>query len=107
MTTATKPTHQTPIERGASCIPILIGILVGCFAPLFALVYGVRQRSWSVGLIAFIPVLMWGFSEPDIEGGLRQRRKYAFQLAGGALTCGAALVLKKETKEQLAAKLND
>lgn len=44
---------------------------------------------------------MWAMTEPDIEGGLRTQRKYAFQLASGVLTGAVAFVKKKDAQEKL------
>ena len=92
---------QTPTERRATCNPILIGILTGAIALIVGSIYGIRQRSWMLGFIAWIPVVMWAVTEPDIEGGLREQRKSAFQLASGVLTGAVAFVKKTEAKEKL------
>lgn len=70
-------------------------------APAIGSIYGIRQRSWMLGLVALVPVLMWSFTEPDIEGGLRTQRKYAFQLASGLLTGAVAFVKKKVAQDEL------
>ena len=44
---------------------------------------------------------MWAMTEPDIEGGLRTQRKYAFQMASGVLTGAVAFVKKKDAQEEL------
>lgn len=95
----TQAKAQTPLERRANCNPVLIGVLTGCVAPILGTVYGIRQRSWILGLIPWVPILMWTFTEPDIEGGLRTQRKYAFQLASGVLTGAVAFVKKNEARE--------
>jgi len=100
-TEATTQTPQTPTERRAASNPVLIGILTGFVGPWLAGVFAVRQRSWSLGLVALAPVLMWAMTEPDIEGGLKTQRKYAFQMASGVLTGAVALVKKKEAQEEL------
>lgn len=99
VTTTTKP--QTPIERRAASNPVLIGIITGSVWPWLAGVFAVRQRSWTLGLVASLPILMWAWTEPATEGGLRDQRKYAFQLASGVLTGAVALVNKKEAQEEL------
>ena len=71
VTTTTKP--QTPIERRAASNPILIGIITGAVWPWLAGVFAFRQRSWTLVLVASLPVLMWAWTEPDIEGGLRNQ----------------------------------
>ena len=70
-------------------------------APVFGTIYGIRQRSWVLGAISWVPCLMWALTEPDIEGGLRTQRKYAFQLAAGTLTGAVAFVKKQEANEKL------
>ena len=92
---------QTPQERRANCNPVLIGVLTGVVAPVLGSIYGIRQRSWMLGLVAWIPILMWAVTEPDIEGSARKQRKYAFGLASGLLTGAVAFVKKTEAKEQL------
>ena len=54
-----------------------------------------------LGLVALVPVLIWSFTEPDIEGGLRTQRKYAFQLASGLLTGPVAFIKKKVSQDEL------
>ena len=100
VTTTIKP--QTPIERRANCNPVLIGLTTGGLAPNCGTIFGVRQRSWALGLVAWLPIVMWAWTESDIEGGLRDQSKYAFQLASGVLTGAVALVKKKEAQEELA-----
>ena len=100
-TTQTPQTPQTPTERRAASNPVLIGILTGFVGTWLAGVFAVRQRSWTLGLVAWLPILMWAFTEPDVEGGLRTQRKYAFQMASGVLTGAVALVKKKEAQEEL------
>ena len=107
MATAKKPSHQTPKERRAACNPVMIGLLIGFFAPWVGIIYGIRQRSWSVGLVAFIPVIMWIFSNPDWMYEMRSPERYIAQFAGGALTWYAALLLKNKAKDELAKKIND
>ena len=107
MTTPTKRTHQTPTERRATCKPVWIGVLVGFLNPLVGVIYGVRQRSWSVGLVAFIPVLWWGFSNPNWMYEMGSPERHIAQGVGGALTCYSALLLKIKAKDELAMKDND
>lgn len=97
--TVTQMTTQTPQQRRAACSPVLIGVLTGALAPVIAVVYGIRQRSWAIGVVWIIPVLMWAFAETDTEGGMRLQRKYAFQLAAGALTGAIAYVKKNEAQK--------
>lgn len=97
---------QTPRERRANCNPVIIGVITGAVAPFIGTIYGIRQRSWMLGLIAWIPVFMWAWTEPDTEGGLRTQRKYAFQLASGFLTGAIAFVKKKEAQDEIKASLN-
>ena len=99
--TVTEAMTQTPTERRANCNPVLIGALTGVVAPVVGTVYGIRQRSWVLGAIAWVPVMMWALTEPDMEGGLRTQRKYAFQLASGLLTGAVAFVKKQEAEKEL------
>ena len=98
---ATEAMTQTPKERRAKSNPVLIGVVTAVVAPFIGTIYGIHQRSWRLGLIAWVPVLMWALTEPDVEGGLRTQRKYAFQLAGGALAGAVAFVKKKEAQDEL------
>ena len=102
--TITEALTQSPKERRAKSNPVLIGVVTGAVAPFIGTIYGIRQRSWTLGLIAWVPVLMWALTEPDVEGGLRTQRKYAFQLAAGVLTGAVAFVKKKEAQDELKVK---
>ena len=99
--TVTEAMNQTPTERRAKCNPALIGLLTGAVAPIIGTVYGIRQRSWMLGAVAWVPVLMWALTEPDVEGGFRTQRKYAFRIASGVFTGAVAFVQKKEAQEKL------
>ena len=48
----------TPNERREKCNPILIGACVGFISPLTSVIWGIRQRSWS---LAFVPFLLGSF----------------------------------------------
>ena len=63
----TEAMTQTPKERRAKSKPVLIGVLTGAVAPFIGTIYGIRQRSWTLGLIAWVPVLMWALTEPDLS----------------------------------------
>jgi hypothetical protein len=92
---------QTIQERRANCSPVLIAALTACLSPSIALIYGIRQRSWLVGLSFIIPILVWAATETDLEGNSRLQRKLAAQLVAGALTGAAAYVKKTEANKQL------
>ena len=100
----TEAMTQTPKERRAKSNPVLIGVVTGAVAPLIGTIYGIRQRSWTLGLIAWVPVLIWALTEPDVDGRLSTQRKYAFQIAGGALAGAVAFVKKKEAQDELNVK---
>ena len=43
----------TPNQRREKCNPVLIGACVGLFSPLSSVIWGIRQRSWSLALVPF------------------------------------------------------
>ena len=44
----------TPNERREKCNPILIGACVGFISPLSSVIWGIRQRSWSLALVPYL-----------------------------------------------------
>ena len=44
----------TPNERREKCNPILIGACVGFISPLTSVIWGIRQRSWSLALVPYL-----------------------------------------------------
>ena len=50
----------TPQQRREECNPVLIGIFVGLISPLTSLIWGIRQRSWSLSLLPYLFVFFVG-----------------------------------------------
>ena len=44
----------TPNQRREKCNPILIGACVGLISPLSSVIWGIRQRSWSLALVPYL-----------------------------------------------------
>ena len=42
------------MQRREKCNPILIGACVGLIAPFSSVIWGIRQRSWSLALVPFL-----------------------------------------------------
>jgi hypothetical protein len=91
-------TQLTPKQRRAECNPVLIGAVVGTVAPLTSIIWGVRQRSWS---LALVPTAVVAISIGLVAGtNMTKLEKYSFQLAGGLVAGVIANSLKKEQMDQ-------
>ena len=80
--------RQTPMERREKCNPTLIGVFVGVVSPLSSLIWGIRQRSWSLSIAPFLLVFLIGFITL-IETGeekLKPGVKYPLQLISGFIS---------------------
>ena len=78
----------TPNQRRAECNPILIGVCVGLLSPLSSIIWGIRQRSWSLSLVPYLLVFFIGFitllqtGEEKLKPGV----KYPLQLISGFIS---------------------
>ena len=72
----------TPIERRAASNPAMIGVLAGIVSPLSSIIWGIRQRSWSLSLVPFSLALIGSFlASIDTKGEkLPAGIKYSYQM---------------------------
>jgi hypothetical protein len=91
-------TTLTYQERRALCNPILIGVVAGLATPLASVIWGIRQRSWSLSIA---PVLVTAFGVWFVAGlDMSKLEQYSFQAAGGVTAGLIAYSLKKEQAEK-------
>ncbi len=90
------------LERRAQSQPLLIGFVTGAVIPLTSIVWAVRQRSWSLGILpsAFIAITTLAFNSP-LDGERSLSRKYAFQGIAGVIALGISLDQKKKAQRRL------
>ena len=78
----------TPNQRREKCNPILIGVCVGLLSPLSSIIWGIRQRSWSLSLVPYLLVFFIGFitllqtGEEKLKPGV----KYPLQFISGFIS---------------------
>jgi len=85
-------------ERRAVCNPILIGVVTGLASPLASVIWGIRQRSWSLSITPCLVTALgiWFVAALDMS----RLEKYSFQAAGGVTAGLIAYSLKKERIEK-------
>ena len=91
----------TPAERREQCNPVLIGILVAFASPLSSIIWGIRQRSWSLALVpyalifAFAMFVLIDTKEEKLPSGV----KYPLQLSSGIVAYEISKVLKEKASK--------
>ena len=94
----------TPKERREQCNPVLIGVLVAFVSPLSSIIWGIRQRSWSLALVPYSIVflfLIFSYGETN-EEQLKKGIKYSYQISSGLIAYEISKTLKMK-----ASKSND
>ncbi len=99
----------TPSERREQSNPVLIGVFTAFFSPLSSVIWGVRQRSWSLALapttiaFAFTFIAALEANEENFEKGIQ----YSFQLTSGLIAYEISKTLKdKASKTNSGIKIN-
>ena len=77
----------------ANCNPYLIGILVGLLSPLITIIYGARQRSWSLAIAPLLAMVIWAISGASDNG---KATKYVFQIIAGLGAGSIAAIHRRE-----------
>ena len=86
----------TPTERREQCNPVLIGVFAAFVSPLSTIVWGIRQRSWSLALVPYSLVVFFliaGYGETN-EEKLKQGIKYSYQISSGIIAYEISKTLK-------------
>ncbi len=86
----------TPIERREQCNPFLIGALAAFVSPASSIIWGIRQRSWSLALVPFSLVfffLVSSYGETS-ETQLKRGIKYSYQISIGIIAYEISKTLK-------------
>ena len=94
----------TPIERREQCNPVLIGAIAAFVSPASSIIWGIRQRSWSLALVPFSLVfffLVASYGETN-EEQLKRGIKYSYQISSGLIAYEISKTLKMK-----ASKSND
>jgi len=78
----------TPNERREKCNHILIGAFVGLISPLTSVIWGIRQRSWSLALVPYLLGLFIAFLTMYNTGKeeLSREVKYPIQFFMGLIS---------------------
>ena len=76
----------TPNQRREKCNPILIGVCVGLISPLSCIIWGIRQRSWSLSLVPLVVLVGFIILLPTGEEKLKPGVKYPLQLISGLIS---------------------
>ena len=87
---------QEHMKNRAQCNPWIIGALVGAVSPLITVIYGARQRSWTLGVAPLVPLLIWSIVSLDSAD---RSGKYVFQAIAGIGAGAIAAVHRKEGAE--------
>ena len=85
------------IRNRAKCNPWIIGGLVGAVSPLITVIYGARQRSWTLALAPLLPLIIWAIVFIDSSD---KSSKYVFQAIAGVGAGAIAAINRKETTEE-------
>ena len=88
----------TPIQRREKCNPILIGACVGLIAPLSSVIWGIRQRSWSLALVPILLVFCISLLVMYTNGSdeLANEFKYPLQFITGLISYEMAKNMKQK-----------
>ncbi len=85
-------------ERREKCNPILIGACVGFISPLTSVIWGIRQRSWSLALVPYLLGLFIALLTMYNTGKeeLSREVKYPIQLFMGLISYEMTKNMKKK-----------
>ena len=85
-------------ERREKCNPILIGACVGLISPLTSVIWGIRQRSWSLALVPYLLGIFIAFLTMYNTGKeeLSREVKYPIQLFMGFISYEMTKNMKKK-----------
>ena len=85
---------QTPTERRSKCKPWLIGLVVGAVTPTSCVIWGVRQRSWLLGIIPIAAVVAACFLYPPDQ--FNKLIRHSFQAGGGIIAFSISKTIKED-----------
>tara|TARA_Y100001968_G_C19377941_1_gene728734 strand:+ start:821 stop:1123 length:303 start_codon:yes stop_codon:yes gene_type:complete len=89
-------------ERRAKCKPIFIGLFVGIVAPILSLIWGVRLRSWALGIIPTVTAFSLGLIYALVSSSSILPKSYTIftQIFSGLLAYIISTQLKKKETER-------
>tara|TARA_B100000131_G_scaffold289487_1_gene301547 strand:- start:116 stop:424 length:309 start_codon:yes stop_codon:yes gene_type:complete len=92
----------TPAERREQSSPLLIAIFTAFVSPLSSLIWGLRQRSWSLAFAPFAVAFTFMYItalETD-ERSINKGVQYSFQLSSGIIAYEISKNLKSKAEKK-------
>tara|TARA_Y100001968_G_scaffold121912_1_gene110960 strand:- start:228 stop:569 length:342 start_codon:yes stop_codon:yes gene_type:complete len=92
----------TTNQRRQKSNPVLIGVLAGFVSPLSSIIWGIRQRSWSLALVPYSIVVFFLVASlgENNHQKVNQGIKYSYQISSGIIAYEIAKTLKMKAKKK-------